>query len=482
MARTVLGAALVLGMFGDQLFRTPVWGLNLTLWGLAFAGHGLLLAYHQPRSVRPPWPWLAAALFVGMWTLRDAPLLLAVDLLATLALLSLPLLQVGGLVLRTAGTLALVFAPVRAAWHATMGALSLISGLRPTARVFGTAVTPRARAIGVGLLLAVPLVLIFGGLFASADPIFAAAVSSLIRIDVGPVVSHVVVVSALSWASGGYLWALVRPAPVPTVTMPTVNVGVLPVLTALSAIALVFTLFVASQAGSLFGGEAFVQAETGLTYAEYARRGFFQLVFASGLSLPMVYVAPFLAGSLDEREAGSLRALLGVQLGLTGLVLASALWRLALYVRVYGLTEDRLYGLAVILWIGATIGVFARTVLRERPRGAAFGSLVAAVITLAALNLVNPTALIARYNLAHQDRREADVAHLVELGGDAVPVLISRLDSIAPEARCRVVRALIDRHYDVRGDWRGWNLARSRARRAVRGLEGFARTCPPEAA
>jgi hypothetical protein len=201
------------------------------------------------------------------------------------------------------------------------------------------------------------------------------------------------------------------------------------------------------------------------------------MMFAAALSLPVVYVAPFLGGSLRESDSRSLRALLAVQLGLTTLVLASALWRMGLYVRAYGLTEDRLYGTAVMVWIAATIGVFGRTVLRERPRGAAFGSVVAAVIALAMLNLGNPRALIARYNLAHQDRRPADVAHLVELGGDAVPVLISQLHLITPQARCQLALDLVERHLEARGDWRGWNLARARARKAVRGLEAFARSC-----
>lgn len=479
-ARTICGAALALGLLGDHLFRVPVWGLNLAVWAIAVAGHGLMLAYTEraapPAGRRPPWPWLAAAFFAGMWTLRDAPLLLAVDLLAALALLSLPLVQADGIALRAAGAVATLLAPVRAAWHAAIGGFPLVAALRPLA-LAGPAVAQRATAIGVGLLLAVPPVLVFGGLFASADPLFSAAISSLIQVDLGPLVSHLFVVGALTWTTAGYLWAIVRPAPVPEVALPRLSIGVLPVFTAVGATAFVFTLFVATQAGSLFGGEAFVRAETGLTYAEYARQGFFEMVFASALSLPVVYVAPFLGGGLPDSDSRSLRALLTVQLGLTALVVASALWRMGLYVRVYGLTEDRLYGTAVMVWIAATIGVFGRTVLRERPRGAAFGSVVAAVIALAMLNLGNPKALIARYNLRHQDRRAADVAHLVELGGDAVPVLVSRLHLMAPEARCQLAVELMERHSEARGDWRGWNLARARARKAVRGLEGFASSC-----
>jgi hypothetical protein len=233
----------------------------------------------------------------------------------------------------------------------------------------------------------------------------------------------------------------------------------------------VFALFIGVQAGSLFGGEAFVQARTALTYAEYARGGFFQLVVAAGLVLPLVYLAPLVAGPLDESGTRKLRALLAIQLVLTGLVLASALWRMGLYMRVYGLSEDRIYGTTAMIWIGATLAILAATVLRGRAQGAAFGSLIAAVSVLAALNLANPTALIARYNLEHQNGREIDVKHLGRLGGDAVPVLASRLDLVPPALRCKLVTDLVARYRQPKGDWRGWNVARSHARAAAEILD-----------
>src|SRR5688572_29431587 len=93
-ARTILAAAVALGLLGDYLARAPVWGISVGFWGVAFAGRGLALAWsshsERPAPAGPtpsPWPWLAASFFLGMWAVRDAPQLLAVDLLAALALL-----------------------------------------------------------------------------------------------------------------------------------------------------------------------------------------------------------------------------------------------------------------------------------------------------------------------------------------------------------------------------------------------------------
>jgi hypothetical protein len=481
-SRVALLLALALGILSDRLVRAPLWGLNVALGLTAVVAAAFALSLRPAgrggsRHAGPArWPWVAAAAFALMWAVRDAPLLLAANLLAALGLVCLPLAGVASHGLRRAGVTDLAAAVVGTAWRsATGGAEALRSATsgspgRPAAR--------RAAAVGAGLLLAAPLVLLFGALFASADPLFRGALDSLLGFDVASLLSHVALAGFFAWVSAGYLWAHAVPRPVRAPVRPAVRLGRTPIVTVLATTAAVFALFVAVQAGSLFGGESFVRNRTGLTYAEYARRGFFEMVFASALALPLVYAAPFAAGGpAGDRSFAWLRAFLGAQLALAGLVLASALWRVGLYVRTYGLTEDRLYGLAVIVWIAATIGVFAATVLRGRPGGAAFGTTVAAAAVLALLNLVNPAALVARYNLERPNARGIDVAHLASLGADAAPVLAARLDALDPAGRCAVASAIVRKHGTPAGDWRGWNRARARAARVAARLESFARSC-----
>jgi len=437
----ILSSAIAIGLLSDQLLRAPQWGVNVGLAAGLLAVAGILTV----RGGRQTWAWLGSMFFASMWAIRDAQPLLAVDLLAALSLASLPVLRESGVALPGAGPVELALAPLRAAWAATLG------------------------TVGFGALLAVPLLLIFGSLFAAADPVFGAAVSSFFDGALGPLVSHAITVAALAWASAGYLWYVAKPprAARPLLTVPVV--GGLQVLTPLLAMVVLFALFIGVQVTTLFGGAAFVQTTTGLTFAQYARGGFFQLVFASALVLPLVYFAPAAAGPIDGTTAARLRVLLWVQLGLTGLVLVSALWRMGLYVRMYGLTEDRVNGTAVMVWIAATLAVFACTVVRGRP-GAVFGSLVAAVIALASLNLTNPEATIARYNLTHQAGREVDVSHLGRLSADAVPILAARIDLVPEAERCRLVIDLRRRYLPLGGDWLGWNLARARAHEAATGL------------
>jgi uncharacterized protein DUF4153 len=69
---------------------------------------------------------------------------------------------------------------------------------------------------------------------------------------------------------------------------------------ALGALNLLFLAFVVVQFRYLFGGEGLVEERVGLTYAEYARHGFFELVAVSVL----VLVVLLAADALVVRSAG----------------------------------------------------------------------------------------------------------------------------------------------------------------------------------
>ncbi len=462
-------AAVATGLAADYLVRAPAWGMNVPIAALLVAGAGMAVTSRDGhRSLR--WSWLASLFFAAMWAVRDGEQLLAVDFLAAVSLASLPLLRGAGVSIRVAGLIDLCVLPFRTARAALGGAFDFARATR-TGRFSSEISASRARAVGAGVLLSVPLVLLFGALFTSADPVFDRTVSTVLGRNVGRLLSHTATAAAFAWATAGYLWFLTRPARggKPGLNLPAL--GGAQVLTPLAATAVLFGLFIGVQVTSLFGGAAFVETTTGLTFAAYARGGFFQLVLASMLVLPLVYWAPVAAGPLDAKATRWLRTLLALQLALTALVLASALWRMMLYVRTYGLTEDRVNGLAVMLWIAGTLAIFAATVVRGRPQPAVFGSVLAAVITLAALNLANPQALIARYNLAHQAGREIDFKHLARLGGDAVPILATRVDLVPAADRCQLITTLRSRYGVIETGWRAWNWARIRAHEATTKLE-----------
>ena len=110
-----------------------------------------------------------------------------------------------------------------------------------------------------------------------------------------------------------------------------VSLGIVEVGIVLGLLDLLFLTFVVIQVRYLFGGAGHVAATAGLTYAEYARHGFFELVTVTALALPLLLYRPLAAQDRDPRPRGLFKALAGIMVVLLFVVVASALQRMYLY-------------------------------------------------------------------------------------------------------------------------------------------------------
>jgi hypothetical protein len=177
------------------------------------------------------------------------------------------------------------------------------------------------------------------------------------------------------------------------------------------------------------------------------------------------------------------RRLAGLLLVLLAVVMASALQRMRLYVGAFGLSEDRLYATAFMVYLLGVFAWFGWTVLRGRRGSFAFGALIQGFAVLAGLHVLNPDAFIVRTNL-HRPAAERpfDAEYALSLGADAVPPLLEALPRLERPSRCAIATKLLNR-WSARSetDWRTWNWSRSRARRLVAEGAGalHALKCPP---
>ena len=222
-----------------------------------------------------------------------------------------------------------------------------------------------------------------------------------------------------------------------------------------------FLLFVLVQLTVLFGGRDHILSTAGLTYAEYARQGFWQLLAAGALTLAVVAAAKLLADVRSRRDERFVRTLLGVLCALAIVVVFSALHRLRLYEDAFGLTRSRLAAEAFALWIGALLallivaGISAR-LMRHLPRVVLAGTAAA----LIAFTLANPDRLIASHNVERwQHTGRLDVAYLQTLSADAAPAVAS----LSPELRDEALASLAARLAEHE-PWSSANLSRDRAR------------------
>jgi Domain of unknown function (DUF4173) len=245
------------------------------------------------------------------------------------------------------------------------------------------------------------------------------------------------------------------------------RIGTTEITALLGSIAALFGAFAVTQLVALSGGAAHVLDTSGLTYAEYARSGFFQLLWVAALTVALLLGLRPLAA--DARAARRYTVLGEVVVALTVVVVVVAIRRLGLYQDAFGLTMLRLYCTVFAAWVGAVVVALGAVIAGVRsdrhwlPGAAATAGLVA----LLGLNLANPEALVARHNLDRlADGREVDAEYLAEgLSFDAIPTIVDRLPSL-DEATQDDLLARIG--CPERGDgWAGWNQSRSDAAAAV---------------
>ncbi len=470
---TVLVGAACLGVLGDLLLRSPIWGINFALWIATLVVLARVLIDNRPYDVRRgAGYWLAISAFFAFagFAWRDSDFLRFWNFVAVIAALSIASLRVAHANLLTTRIREHLAGLGHFVGSLAAGAAQLVLRDVPWQHVTGDRGWRRVGAHIAGVGIAIPMVFVFGGLFASADPVFETVALRLVRWDVETMFTHVMLIGFLTWIAAGYLRGLIAPRQAKQVQdLPAAGRFGFPVVgIPIGAVALLFTGFAAIQATYFFGGEDFVRRATGLGFAQYARRGFFELVAASALVVPLLLIGQWALDHKDEVAVRRFRMLSFALLLLVGLIAVSAWWRMRLYTSAYGLTVDRFYATAFIIWIGIILGWFAVTVRRERPEQFAFGGLTSGFALLALLNVINPDALIARVNLSRADAGKAlDVSYLSHLSADAAPTILQSWDALDSDQQC-ALQPVVDYRTNRGGhDWRSWSVARHRARAAV---------------
>ncbi len=467
---TILGVALTVSLAGDTLLRSTPWGIGFSLWIALGVGAVVLTVWTERREIGPVVAgFLAVAVLLGACvSLRDSPHLRAWNVMGVLIALGTALLAGRGLGLATSPVTRYVSGALSAVLSTLMAPVALGS---ETTRSGGLDTLRLSWRILLGTLVTIPLLLLFGALFTAADPVFGHLVKTAFGIDIEKVISHAVVIAVLGWAAAGFVLALLdrrgRPA-VPT-SFRTPALGLVEIGTPMVALTILFATFVGVQARYLFGGETLIRTTVGLSFAEYARRGFFELVTASGLMIPVVVAADLLLYSAGARTVRWFCRIVGAQFLFLGLIMVSAGERLRLYYQAYGLTVDRLLAAAVMLWIGVTLGWFAFTLLRGHRDRFALGAIVSGLLVLVAVDAVNPEATVARVNVRRAVAgAELDTGYLARLSSDAIPMLVANVDLLPPDTRTALLTKLAERRARLEPrDWRGWNLGYSRAQAAL---------------
>ena len=547
----ILQVAAILGVLGDVLLRQTPWGLNVLLFNLAFASGVLTLFWrHAPKRLNTQTYALLGALvfFASMFVWRDSIELRVADTFAIIAILGVLILPTLNVSAKIAGVVHYGVGIVWAALNSAFAPFALLASDIGWNELPMTGWRKQAFAVFRSLLIALPLILIFGGLFMAADAVYDGWVRQVFNVDFDIVLSHGMLFALFAWLTAGYFrgaifagmapvvapslsiidtaaaktdesrvdkfraesgehpvvlpdnktvveyintsdapnvepetksdeksssakkttwsWADIDNSIAPGFTLGTVEVGVI-----LGLVNLLFLSFVIVQVPYLFGGMELVQNTPDFKLAEYARRGFGELVAVSALTLPMLLAGHWLIRKENPFTEKLFRVLACIQIGLLFVIMASAVQRLVLLTGNlgYGMTTIRLYPLIFMTWLAIVFVWFGATVLRGMRKHFAWGALWSAFFILGATHVLNPDEFIVKTNLAlMREGRSFDASYNARLSQDAVPTLMKVLPELNPKDQC-IVRLILwgslsGRDEQENRDIRSWNLSRSNAR------------------
>ncbi len=208
----ILQVALVLGVAGDILLRAMPWGLNVLLFNLAFAGSTLMLLWrHSPERLTTQTYGLLGALvfFASMFVWRDSIELRIADTFAIIVILGVLFLPTLRISAKVGGVFQYAISLVWAGINALFAPFALLASDIGWTELPMTGWRKHAFAVFRGLLVATPLLLIFGALFMAADAVYDGWVRRLLNVDFEMIFSHGALFALFAWLTAGYFRGII---------------------------------------------------------------------------------------------------------------------------------------------------------------------------------------------------------------------------------------------------------------------------------
>ncbi|MEK7615879.1 MAG: DUF4173 domain-containing protein [Patescibacteria group bacterium] len=404
----ILAVSLALGWLFDYFFFEKSPGIGFPIYVLLILGaiFGLASGFKHPT---PKSSWIFALLllfFSSMVFFRASGFLTFLNIVASLYLVLLLTNSFGGFNLNA----------IPLPWRYVkgfFGAMSDMLAARGTIQEHHR--TPKVIR---GIILALPFLILFLILFTSADLIFRQEFKELFDFKINSeTIAHIILVLVVTCAYLGAFWYVFRrteASPAITPASGKFHIGLIESSILLGSINTLFLLFILIQLRYLFGGIENITLE-GFTYAEYARKGFFELIAVALLSFLLLF-------AVDKYAERSPRWLSSALIAQVFVIMASAFKRLHLYETAYGFTELRLYSYLVIIFLAIIFFVLVYKILaHQREEPFALNIFIIALVFLAGINIGNPDAFIARKNIDRfATTGKLDVEYLATLSDDAL--------------------------------------------------------------
>ncbi len=462
-----LGLALV---FNLLFFSKPI-GISVLVFVAIFLAVIYWYTSHQKISLKKTW-WLTSLIifFAVMPSIYENEFLTFLNVCATLGLLMLLAKQLIGMppfLMKLLDYILLVLMPFRMLRRA-LSTVSLTGQIQSTEKNGHLGLR-----ILKGVVMAIPILVIFVLLFSQADLAFSKFINSFVNITLSErTIQYIVLLCVAFIAALSFLSYIIFPKPEQSGLFKeksepkTQTIRPVEVMVFLGLIAGLFLVFIGFQVKYLFGGDANI-INAGFTYAEYARHGFFELLVVAVLSLLVLVGSEKYAGVETKKDKQFMIPAL-ILIAEIGVVIISAFKRLSLYIDAYGMTILRFYVTGFIILLSVLFIFLAVKFIKSKTEQfLAFGTLLSIAAFLIAVNLTNPDAFIIKTNIQqYNDTGKFDASYLRELSVDAEPWKIEMYNKLEGADKQTILDLLLkdkEKLQKVSDDWQGLNLSRSKA-------------------
>lgn len=236
------------------------------------------------------------------------------------------------------------------------------------------------------------------------------------------------------------------------------------IISFLSSIAFCYLLYLFSQLAYFFSAFKGFLPEGDITYAEYARKGFFEMCAIAVINLIIVFVSLLLAKKPKGKVGFGVKAVATFISLFTLIIIATAISKMVLYIDAYGMTVKRLTTSAFMVFLGLVFISLAFKVYCRKINIIKTALATAGIIVLL-LGVFNVNTICAEYNYqayANGKLETIDIDALYELGDEGVPYLTkfayAKDTELAEQAQGHLAEIYCDEYFENIYSTQGFTL------------------------
>lgn len=323
-----------------------------------------------------------------------------------------------------------------------------------------------------GVFISIPLLFVILVLLTSADMVFSNYITNFSsifeNISIGKIISHLFVIIIVFIIIFSYIWSFKYSYDEGINNKKVMEWEPVTILTVIFMLNIVYLLFSIVQFSYLYGGgNKFIPQE--FTYAEYARKGFFELVAVTIINFTILLSSMKFIKRGNKTLNSISNLLLTTLVAFTINMLFSAHYKMSLYEKTYGFTYLRIFVhifmlMLFILFIVALMGIWNR----RMPLNKVLIVIILGMFIL--LNYINVDKVIAEKNIEiYYKTQKIDVKYLKNLSYDAIPEILKLKDDSNKEIAREINSYLEDLKKELSVDysWYEFNYSKYKARKII---------------